>query len=228
MNWWTSIKERYGKAMLWPFLGLGISVQAPLNLVGGLLTLWARESGLELKDVGLFAAVTLPYSLKFLWAPFVDRLSLPGLSKFGRKKGWCLIFQLGVIAGLLVLSFLDPVHDTFKVFCASFWISFCAASQEMTVDALRIDTLKGDDLTHGTVLYQFGTRLGYFAATAGMIALSSYLPWQYVYKISMTMVFIGLISLFFVKKYQEEMMPASFYTMVIAPFKEFMSRQNLL
>jgi len=227
MTWWQNFKARYGKIILWPFMGLGISVQAPINLVGGLLTLWARESGLELKDVGLFAAVTLPYSLKFLWAPLVDRLTLPFFKKMGRKKAWCFTFQLGVLGGLLVLSMLDPLQDTIGVFCVSFWIAFCAASQELTVDALRIDTLKDDDLTHGTVLYQFGTRLGYFAATAGMIALSAYLPWRYVYRISVSTVVVGIVSLFLLKKTREESMPASFYTMVVAPFKEFMSRQNL-
>jgi PAT family beta-lactamase induction signal transducer AmpG len=211
-----------------PFLGLGISVQAPINLIGGLLMLWATESGLDLKSVGLFAAVTLPYCLKFLWAPFVDRINLPFANRFGRKKTWCLLWQLGIIYGLCGMSVLNPKEDALLLAIYALFIGFCGASQEMTVDGLRIDNLKGDDLNNGTVLFQFGNRIGYFAATAGMIALSGIISWQMVYQISAGIIAIGVLSLFFIHESNHSEIPANFNTMVVQPFKDFCTRQNLL
>ena len=211
-----------------PFLGLGISVQAPINLIGGLLLLWATESGLDLKSVGLFAAVTLPYCLKFLWAPFVDRINLPFANSFGRKKTWCLLWQLGIICGLYAMSVLNPKEDALLLAIYALFIGFCGASQEMTVDGLRIDNLKGDDLNNDTVLFQFGNRIGYFAATAGMIALSGIISWQMVYQISAGIIAIGVLSLFFIHESNNQEIPANFNTMVVQPFKDFCTRQNLL
>ncbi len=211
-----------------PFLGLGISVQAPINLIGGLLMLWATQSGLDLKAVGVFAAVTLPYCLKFLWAPFVDRINLPFAKIVGRKKVWCLFWQLGIILGLLGMSTLTPNEDVMALFFCAFLVGFCGASQEMTVDGLRIDTLKGDDLTNGTVLFHFGNRIGYFAATAGMIALSGILSWSLVYQIATLIILVGVLSVPFIKEGKQDNVPANFDTMVVKPFKDFCVRQNLL
>ncbi|MBP5160527.1 MAG: MFS transporter [Alphaproteobacteria bacterium] len=211
-----------------PFLGLGISTQAPINLIGGLLMLWATQSGLNLEAVGVFAAVTLPYCLTFLWAPFVDRINLPLANRFGRKKMWCLVWQLGVILGLLCMSTLTPNQDVMCLFFCALWVGFCGASQGMTVDGLRIDTLKGDDLTNGTVLFNFGNRLGYFAATAGMIALSGVLSWSLVYKIATLIILVGTLSVPFIREGKQASVPANFDTMVVRPFKDFYARQPLL
>ena len=210
-----------------PFLGLGISVQAPINLIGGLLMLWATQSGLNLESVGVFAAVTLPYCLKFLWAPFVDRINLPFANIFGRKKMWCLLWQSGIILGLLGMSVLTPNKDVIPLFLCAFCVGFCGASQEMTVDGLRIDTLQGDDLTNGTVLFHFGNRIGYFAATAGMIALSGILSWSLVYKIATLIILTGVLSLPFIHEQKHEKVSAGFDDMVVKPFKDFCVRQNL-
>ena len=211
-----------------PFLGLGISVQAPINLIGGLLMLWATQSGLDLSAVGIFAGVTLPYCLTFLWAPFVDRINLPFADKIGRKKMWCLVWQLGIIAGLLGMSTLTPNQDVMLLFACAFWVGFCGASQGMTVDGLRIDTLKDDDLTNGTVLFHFGNRLGYFAATAGMIALSGVLSWSLVYQISVLIILMGTLSLPFIHERKQAEVPANFDTMVVKPIKEFYARQPMV
>ena len=156
----SKIKALCTKGRVWPFLGLGISVQAPINLIGGLLMLWLTQSGLDLKKVGIFSAVTLPYCLSFLWAPFIDRINLPFARRIGRKKTWCLFWQVGVILGILAMSILNPNRDTVQLFVCALWIGICGASQGMTVDSLRIDTLKDDDLTKGTVLFNFGNRIG--------------------------------------------------------------------
>lgn len=220
--------QAYFQKSILPFFGLGISVQAPINLMGGLLMLWTTSVGLNLTKVGLFALVTLPYSLKFLWAPFVDRIDLSAGCGFGQKKFWCLLFQLGILMGLCFISTLDPVQDTKALFWTCLVISTCAASQEMTVDSLRIDTLNGEGLKKGTVLFQLGTRIGYFAATAGMIALSAWMPWNWVYRISMAMIIMGILSVQFIQEPKRPIVPTSFKTMVADPFMDLVSRRNLL
>ena len=126
------------------------------------------------------------------------------------------------------MSLLNPKEDALILAMCALLIGFCGASQEMTVDGLRIDTLKGNDLNNGTVLFQFGNRIGYFAATAGMIALSGVLSWSSVYQISIAIIGIGLLSVLFIHETQEKEIPANFNTMVIEPFKDFCTRQNLL
>jgi PAT family beta-lactamase induction signal transducer AmpG len=126
------------------------------------------------------------------------------------------------------MSILSPKEDALLLAIYALFIGFCGASQEMTVDGLRIDNLKGDDLNNGTVLFQFGNRIGYFAATAGMIALSGIISWQMVYQISAGIIAIGVLSLFFIHESNHSEIPANFNTMVVQPFKDFCSRQNLL
>ena len=220
--------RRYCQPNIIPFLGLGISAQAPINLIGGLLMLWATASGLDLKSVGIFAAVTLPYSLKFLWAPLIDRIDLPWAKTMGRKRAWCLLFQLCIVAGLFFISNLNPKIDILPLFFGCLFIAICAASQDLALDGLRIDILSGDDLTAGTVTKEFGARLGYFCATAGMIALSSVLSWKLVYQISTLMVVVGIASLLCLHEKESKPKELNFNTMVREPFKDLMKRQSLL
>ena len=210
-----------------PFLGLGISVQAPINLIGGTLKWWASDSGLNLAAIGIFAAVTMPYSLKFLWAPFVDQINLPFSKKMGCKRAWCLLFQLGILAGLFFISFLNPKYDVWPLFFGCLLIGFCGASQALTVDALKIDILTKDELTDGTTVKEFGGRLGYLGATAGMFALSMYFSWNTAYKVAMILILIGLISLLFVKEPPKVQNKISFNTTIKMPFLELCQRQNL-
>lgn len=224
----TKFKTLFSRKDIWAFLGLGISVQAPLNLIGGTLKWWASDSGLNLAAIGVFAAVTMPYSLKFLWAPFIDQINLPFSKNIGCKKSWCLLFQLGILAGLLFISFLDPKNDVIPLFCGCLLIAFCGASQALTVDALKIDLLTTkEELTDGTTVKEFGGRLGYLGATAGMFALSMYLSWNMAYKIATIMILIGLISLFFIKEPPKVQKKISFNTTVKIPFLELCQRQNI-
>ncbi len=210
-----------------PFLGLGISVQAPINLIGGTLKWWASDSGLNLAAIGIFAAVTMPYSLKFLWAPFIDQINLPFSKRMGCKRVWCFVFQLGILAGLLFISCLNPKVDVWPLFFGSLLIGFCGASQALTVDALKIDLLKKEELTDGTTVKEFGGRLGYLGATAGMFALSMYFSWNTAYKIASLMILIGVFSLFFIQEPPKKHQKISFHTTIKMPFMEFCQRINL-
>ncbi|MBQ7413383.1 MAG: MFS transporter [Alphaproteobacteria bacterium] len=220
------ILKKYIDPKILPFLGLGIAVQAPINLIGGSLKLWTRSSGLELATVGVFAAVTMPYSLKFLWAPIIDRLNLPWAKKMGCKRAWCLLFQLGILAGLWFISFLNPLQNVWPLFIGCLLIAVCGASQALTVDSLKIDILNDSELTDGTAVKEFGGRIGYLGATAGMLALSHYLGWNAAYKISTIMTVIGIISLMFVKEPISKPEPINFNTAIKMPFMDLWNRQS--
>jgi len=222
----TGLLKKFLNPKILPFLGLGISVQAPINLIGGSLKLWTRASGLDLATVGIFAAVTMPYSLKFLWAPYIDRLNLPWAKHMGCKRAWCLLFQLGILAGLWFISFLDPVKDVWPLFFGCLLIAVCGASQALTVDALKIDILNDSELTDGTTVKEFGGRLGYLGATAGMLALSHFLGWNMAYKISTIMAVIGVISLMFVSEPISKPEPINFNTTIKMPLIDLWNRQN--
>ena len=219
--------KKYLSPKILPFLGLGIAVQAPINLIGGPLKWWATADHLDLKSVGIFAAVTMPYSLKFLWAPFIDRINLPWAKKMGVKRAWCLFFQLGLLAGLFFISCLTPHKDVWSLFFGALWVAFCGASQALTVDSLKIDILDKQELTDGTTVKEFGGRIGYLGATAGMLGLSMYLSWNTAYKVSMIMILVGLIALFFTKENPSHQPPISFDSILKRPFMDLWKRLDL-
>ena len=211
---------------VWPFLGLGLSSQAPVNLVGGTLKYWFSTEGVDLSKIGVFSLVLIPYALKFLWAPFVDQLSLPFAKVLGRKKSWGLLSQLVVMLLLLALSYAQPVTQIWYIFALCLGITFASATQDIIIDALRIDTLEGDSLTQGTTLYQVGARLGQLAAVAGMILLSNYIVWQYAYQISIVLILIGFISLIFVREQNKQTPQISFERLIIKPFAALMQASH--
>ncbi len=212
----------------WPFLGLGLASQAPANLVGGTLKAWLATENVDLTQIGLFSLVMLPYSVKFLWAPFVDRTDLPLARKLGRKKTWGLLCQLGVMALLFALSAVSPENQLMIMFALCMGITLFTATQDIAIDALRIDTLSGDALKQGTALYQVGARIGMLSAVAGMIFLSNYVAWSVAYKLSIGLVFIGFVSLLCIKEKSLPKESVSFQKWVVDPLKDLMSRSNFL
>ena len=179
-NWTTAIKG-YTKRQILIFLFLGFSCGLPYNLLGYSLSLWLKDIGVALSVVGLFSLVFLPYSFKFLWAPFVDRFNVPYVSKkLGRKKAWALVFQIGLIASIFGLAYFSPDKNTWvwswsyidnagvlqtayiplQTYLLAILTAFFASSQDIVVDALRIDTLTEEELGEGAGTYQFGYRMG--------------------------------------------------------------------
>lgn len=211
---------------VWPFLGLGIASQAPVNLVGGTLKYWFSTEGVDLSKIGLFSLVLIPYALKFLWAPLVDQINLPFSKYLGRKKTWGLIGQLLMIVFLFMLSVSHPAEQIGYIFALCLGIAFMSATQDIVTDALRIDTLEGDELKQGTTLYLAGCRLGQLAAVAGMILLSSYVAWQYAYQISTILVVMGFVSFVFIKEKQEPKGDVSLEKFVIEPLRDIISRSH--
>ena len=243
-SWMTAIKG-YTKRQILIFLFLGFSCGLPYNLLGYSLSLWLKDIGVALSVVGLFSLVFLPYSFKFLWAPFVDRLNVPYLSqKLGRKKAWALVFQVGLIASIFGLAYFSPDKNTWvwswtytdstgalqtavvplQTYILALLTAFFASSQDIVVDALRIDTLSEEELGEGAGTYQFGYRMGLLLSGAGVVALSAYVSWSLAYFLVGCFVLTGFISIFWVKEKPVLPTKTSFKELVVNPFADFIKR----
>ena len=211
---------------IWPFFGLGLASQVPVNLIGGTLKYWFRTQDVDLGKIGLFGLVMIPFTLKFLWAPFIDRINLPGATRFGRKKLWGLLAQLLLMYCLFLLSLANPATDLLWIFGICLTIAFATATEDIVIDALRIDTLEGDSLKAGTSAYQLGARIGMLSAVAGMIFLSAKTSWQFAYQTSVFLIVIGFMSLCGVKEKKAEAKPVNFQELIIDPFKDLVTRHK--
>ena len=217
---------RENLARIWPFFGLGLASQVPVNLIGGTLKYWFRTQGVDLGKIGLFGLVLIPFTLKFLWAPFIDRINLPGATRFGRKKLWGLLAQILLMYCLFLLSMANPAADLIWIFGICLTIAFATATEDIVIDALRIDTLEGDSLKAGTSAYQLGARIGMLSAVAGMIFLSAKTSWQFAYQASIFLIVIGFLSLCGVREKKAEVKPINFKELIIDPFKDLVLRNK--
>src|ERR1700674_5414544 len=156
-------------------LFLGFSSGLPLALSGSTLQVWARESGVDLATIGLFALVGTPYTLKFLWAPLVDALDLPLLSRrIGRRRGWLIASQLLLIAAILFLASCDPASAPFTVAIGALLVAAASATQDIVVDAFRVESLPEREQAAGIAGYVAAYRIGMLVWTAGALFVVSF------------------------------------------------------
>src|SRR5436190_18426330 len=156
-------------------LFLGISADLPLALSSSTLLVRMREAGVDLGVIGLFALVGTPCTIKFLWAPVVDALDVPVLSPlFGRRRGWLFFSQLLLIVSIALLAFCDPaVSPWYVVFTAAVFVATASATQDIVIDAFRIESLSESEQAAGMAAYVAAYRLGMLASTAGALLLVS-------------------------------------------------------
>src|SRR5712691_4008286 len=156
-------------------LFLGFSAGLPLALSGSTLRLWMRQSGVDLETIGLFALVGTPYTIKFLWAPVVDALDVPLFSALlGRRRGWLVFSQVLMIAAIVLLGFCDPAKLAwYIVFGTAFLVATAAATQDIIIDAFRIESLPESEQAAGMASYVAAYRIGMLASTAGALLLVS-------------------------------------------------------
>jgi PAT family beta-lactamase induction signal transducer AmpG len=154
---------------------LGFSAGLPLALSGSTLRLWMRQSGIDLETIGLFALVGTPYTIKFLWAPMVDALDVPLLSRWlGRRRGWLVLSQALMIAAIVLLGLCDPAAlPWFAVFGAALLVATASATQDIVIDAFRIESLPASEQAAGMASYVAAYRVGVLASTAGMLFIVS-------------------------------------------------------
>jgi MFS transporter, PAT family, beta-lactamase induction signal transducer AmpG len=215
------IKAIFEKNMLITLL-MGFSSGLPLLLTGKTLQVWMTEQEVDLKTIGLFALVGLPYSLKFVWAPLFDRYTLPFL---GRRRGWLLLNQLALAGAIGAMAMMQPKEHLWWVAALCLVVSFFSASQDIVVDAFRRESLRDEQLGMGSTLYIYGYRVAMYAAGAGALYFAQFLSWKMAYLIMAAGVSIGLITTLFADEPKNELPPPkNLQQAVIEPFKEFLGR----
>jgi PAT family beta-lactamase induction signal transducer AmpG len=157
---------------------MGFSAGLPLALSGSTLLIWMREAGVDLGTIGLFALVGTPYTVKFLWAPVVDALNVPILSRLlGRRRGWLVASQLLLMATIALLAATDPAAAPWLVALAALLVATASATQDIVIDAFRIESLDAQEQAAGMASYVAAYRIGMLASTAGALFLVSALEW---------------------------------------------------
>lgn len=185
-------------------LFLGFSSGLPLALSGSTLLVWMRESGVDLGTIGLFALVGTPYTLKFLWAPLVDALHVPLLTRLlGRRRGWLVFAQLLLIAAILLLALTDPARSPFYVALGALLVAAASSTQDIVVDAFRVESLPESEQAAGMASYVAAYRVGMLISTAGALflvsafeatGLTKSIAWMWGYIAMAAMVLIGMIA----------------------------------
>lgn len=174
---------------------LGFSSGLPLALTASTLSVWLKEAGVSTEAIGFFAAVATPYALKFLWSPLMDGIRLPVLSKLlGRRRGWLIATQLALVASILLLGFSNPAHAPLLTAVFAFLVAVCSASQDIVIDAYRVELLKPEEQGAGAATVVFGYRIGMIVSSAGALYLASYMSWFATYAIMATLIGVGVIT----------------------------------
>src|SRR5262247_667962 len=171
---WLEAIAVYLKPRVLIVMFLGFSSGLPLALSGATLLVWMRESGVDLGTIGLFALVGTPYTVKFLWAPIIDALDVPVLSTLlGRRRGWLIFSQLLLIAAIVFLAFSNPTASPWLVAFAALLVATASATQDIVIDAFRIESLPESEQAAGMAAYVAAYRIGMLASTAGALFLVS-------------------------------------------------------
>ena len=199
---WTQTLAVYCKRRVLIVLFLGFSSGLPLALSGSTLLVWMAEAGVNLRTIGLFALVGTPYTLKFLWAPIIDALDVPLLSHhFGRRRGWLLTSQLLLIAAILFLGAADPAKSAFVVALGALLVAAASATQDIVIDAFRVESLDESEQAAGMASYVAAYRIGMLASTAGalflvsgleQVGLAQHAAWSAGYAIMAVLVVVGI------------------------------------
>jgi len=205
---------------------MGFACGLPLLLTSTVLQAWMKDEGVDLTVIGLMALVGLPYTLKFLWAPFFDRFTI---SSLGRRRGWLLVAQIALAFSIAGLGFTDPGQKPVMMVCAALLVTFFSASQDIVVDAYRREDLADAELGLGSSLYINGYRVGMLLASGGGLILADHLPFTMVYGIMAACLLPGIITTMLTPEpLITEGKPKTMKEAVIEPLAEYFSRENAI
>lgn len=174
----ASLAQILGNKRIALMLPLGFVSGLPLALTSGTLQAWLTVAGMDLKTIGIFTLVGLPYSLKFLWAPFMDRITLPWL---GRRRGWMLVTQMAVAAGLATMAIVGTENGPRWLGAIAVTVAFLSASLDIVFDAYRTDVLLPAERGFGAAVWVNGYRLALLLASAGALVLADHVGWRWTY-----------------------------------------------
>jgi PAT family beta-lactamase induction signal transducer AmpG len=192
---WLDALAVYRQPRLIAILFMGFSSGLPLALTFGTLSYWLAEIGVSLTAIGLFGLVRTSYSLKFLWAPLIDRLPIPFLTaRLGRRRSWALVIQFLLVLAILALGMTDPRVDPAATALAAVVVAFLSASQDIVIDAYRIELLRSEEQGAGAAATQWGYRFGLLASGAGALYAANYGGWAFAYGLMASLMLVGMVT----------------------------------
>jgi PAT family beta-lactamase induction signal transducer AmpG len=206
-------------------LFLGFSSGLPLALSGGTLQAWLTVENVDIKTIGMFSLVGLPYTLKFIWSPLMDRFIVP---VFGRRRGWIALSQLALIGLILGMSVTSPQNGLWFLALLAFCLTFVSASQDVAIDAYRAEVLREPERGMGAAVSVTGYRLAMLVSGALALIFSGYLGWRATYMLMALIMSIGVIAVWLGPEPEDPgTPPSSMKDAVEGPFKEFFSRTGV-
>jgi MFS transporter, PAT family, beta-lactamase induction signal transducer AmpG len=222
----TSPLRIFGQPKMGILVLLGFSSGLPFYLTSRTLQAWMTTSKVDLATIGFFSLVTLPYSLKFVWAPVMDRYVPPFL---GRRRGWVLITQLALLIAIGAMSLHDPQQGLRMLAVNAIAIAFFSASQDISLDAYRTDVLQDREMGAGAAVFVLGYRIAMITTGALAFFLADRMPWQTVYLILASLILIGVATTFFAPEpVLNDAPPKSLAEAVVLPFADFFQRAGML
>ena len=201
----------------------GFSSGLPLYLLLNLLPAWLRTEGVDLKTIGFFALIQFPYTWKFLWSPLLDRFSIPG---FGRRRGWMLVTQLGLLVVIGSLGGLDPKESIWPILWLAALLAFLSGTQDIAVDAFRREILDDNELGLGNAVHVNAYRIAGLIPGSLSLILADRLPWNEVFWITSAFMIPGMVMAWLVTEPIVNGAPKTLRQAVTEPFHEFMGRQG--
>ena len=220
VTWRTALFNR--RMLICVFIGF--SAGLPLYLLINLLPAWLRSEGVDLKAIGLFALIQLPYTWKFLWSPLMDRFGLPVL---GRRRGWMLATQVLLLVAIPVFGLLHPKLDIWAIAYLSAVVAFFSASQDIVLDAFRREILPDAELGLGNAVYVNAYRISSLVPGSLALILSDLLPWSSVFLVTALFMLPGIVMTLMVREPElKQGTPKTLREAVVEPFREFIARSG--
>ena len=193
-NWADALEVYFSRRNLFVLL-MGVASGLPLLLTLSTLSYWLSKVGVDKTTIGLFALVGIPYSFKFAWAPLIDHVRLPILYRaLGRRRSWLVFIQAFLAAAIFFMGMTNPTVAPLSVAAAAVAVAFFSASQDIVIDAYRIEILRDEEQGAGAAVTQAGYRIGLVIAGAGAIALSDYVDWPTVFAVLAAVMVVAMVA----------------------------------
>ncbi|ABF91794.1 major facilitator family transporter [Myxococcus xanthus DK 1622] len=218
-----SILEVLKSPRIWLLVAVGFASGLPLWLTGVTLSAWMKDEGVNLKTIGVFGLVSMPYTFKVLWAPLMDRYTLPFL---GRRRGWMLVTQVLLMGAIAAMGLVNPKDAPVTMAAMAVLVTFLSASQDIVADAWRTDILTVEERGLGNSTYITGYRLGMLTAGALALTLSDIAGWSQTYFIMGLLMAVGVVATLLAPEPQGSKPPRNLTDAVVKPFVEYFTRKG--
>jgi PAT family beta-lactamase induction signal transducer AmpG len=239
-HWWDAVSVYLRPRVALMFL-FGFSAGLPYQLTSSTLQAWLTESKVSVEEIGLFGLVAAAYAWKFVWSPAIDGIPIPGLSRWlGHRRSWLLVTQICLACAIAGLAFVDPLESKLTLAAVAALVAFFSASQDVVIDAYRIEALKESELTAGYANYNAAYRTAMLLSFTGAVMLVSWLEysgvpradaWSYGYLSMAAMVAVGIVGTILApeswegqKARFEKPFAERFRTAVVDPFADFLRK----